>query len=407
MKTSQMRILADENIPCVHSAFGTLGTVRTMAGRAMQPPDVRDADVLLVRSVTPVEPALLDGSAVRFVGSATIGTDHVDCAYLRDRGIAFAHAPASNADSVADYVIAALLQLAVRKRTVLRGKTIGVVGCGNIGSRLARRLPALGLRVLKNDPPRVEQAEEAGEEHDFVPLDDVLEVADIVTLHVPLTREGPHATHHLFDATTLLKMKPDAWLINTARGPVVDNEELKAIVHGGYLGAVALDVWEDEPTPDPALLRLVDLATPHIAGYAYDGKVRGTAMLYEALTDHLGMPVTWSPEDALRPADGRPLVATPPDPALPEIEALHHIARSMYDITADDARLRGLLDEPPEQQGPYFSRLRKEYPRRREFSRFALPQAAVPTALSAAVREGLSVGRQCGVELFARRGMGD
>lgn len=407
MKNHHMQILADENIPCVRAAFGALGSVRTMAGRDMRRTDVRDADVLLVRSVTPVGPELLESSDVRFVGSATIGTDHIDRAYLRERGIAFAHAPASNADSVADYVIAALLRLAVRKQTTLRGKTIGIVGCGNIGGRLARRLPAFGLRVLKNDPPLAEQAEAAGEEHDFVPLDDVLDIADIVTLHVPLTREGPHATHHRFDAATLLKMKPEAWLINTARGAVVDNEELKAVVHGGYLGAVALDVWEGEPTPDPELLRHVDLATPHIAGYAYDGKVRGTAMLYEALTEHLDVPAAWSPEAALRPKGGWPLVVTPPDPALSEIEALHHVVRSMYDIAADDARLRRILEEPPEARGGYFSRLRKDYPRRREFSRFALPQGAVSAALATAVREGLNVQMQPGVGIFAQRGMGD
>jgi erythronate-4-phosphate dehydrogenase len=401
MKIPSMRIVADENIPRAAEAFGTLGTVRTRPGRAIAPADVQDADVLLVRSVTPVGPDLLEGSAVRFVGSATIGTDHIDRHYLREQGIAFAHAPASNADSVADYVIAALLRLAVRRGTTLRGKTVGIVGCGNIGGRLARRLPALGLEVLKNDPPRVEEAEAAGEPHDFVPLDTVLNAADIITLHVPLTREGPHATHHLFDAATLLKMKPDAWLLNTSRGSVVDNEELKAIVHSGFLGAVALDVWEHEPTPDPDLLRRVDLATPHIAGYAYDGKVRGTTMLYEALCDHLGVPAAWSPEQALEPEDGHPLVATPPDPALPETEALDHVARSMYDIVADDARLRAMLDAPPDERGAAFSRLRKEYPLRREFSRFVLPAGAIPAALQAPIRDGLHISPVSGADLVA------
>lgn len=388
-----MRILADENIPLVEDAFGTLGTVHTMAGRAMRPADVRRADVLLVRSVTPVGPALLDGSSVQFVGSATIGTDHVDLAFLRARGIAFAHAPASNADSVADYVIAALLRLAVRKRTTLRGKTIGIVGCGNIGGRLARRLPALGLHVLKNDPPRAGDVEAAGRSHDFVPLDEVLAASDVVTLHVPLTREGRYATHHLFDAATLRRMKPGAWLVNTSRGAVVDNPALKAVLEAERLGAAVLDVWEGEPTPDPELIRRVDLATPHIAGYAYDGKVRGTAMLYTALTEHLGVPRTWNPEAALRSADGRPLVATPPDPALPETEALHHLVRSMYDVAADDACLRRIREVPPEERGAYFSRLRKEYPRRRAFSRFRIPDTALSSAYRQAVDEGLAVRR--------------
>lgn len=402
MNPSERRIIADENIPLVDAAFGTLGTVRTMAGRAITPAAVRDADVLLVRSVTPVDATLLDDSHVQFVGSATIGTDHIDRTYLRKRDIAFAHAPASNADSVADYVIAALLHLAVRTRMSLHGQTVGIVGCGNIGSRLARRLSAMGLEVLANDPPLAKDAEAAGEPHDFVSLDTMLNEADIITLHVPLTCEGPHATHHLFDAATILKMKPDAWLLNTSRGAVVDNEELKAVVHGGYLGAAALDVWENEPTPDPGLLRHVDLATPHIAGYAYDGKVRGTVMLYEALCDHLGVPATWSPDAALEPEDGHPLVATPPDPALPETEALDHVVRSMYEIRADDARLRATLDVPPDKRGAAFSRLRKAYPRRREFSRFVLPAGAIPAALQAPIRDGLRVSPVSSRDLLIR-----
>jgi erythronate-4-phosphate dehydrogenase len=391
MKTPQRRILADENIPLVKNAFGSLGAVRTVPGRSITAAEVQAADVLLVRSVTDVDAALLDGSDVQFVGSATIGTDHIDQAYLQECSIAFAHAPGSNADSVADYVIAALMRLAVRHRTALRGKTIGIVGRGNIGGRLARRLPALGMNVLANDPPLAEAAEDAGTSHDFASLEVVLERADIITLHVPLTHGGPHATHHLFDEETLRRMRPGAWLLNTSRGPVVDNAALRRVLDDGHLGASALDVWENEPTPDPDLMRRVDIATPHIAGYAYDGKVRGTVMLYEALCDHLGVPETWSPAAAPRPKDGHPLVATPPDPALPEGEALDHVVRSMYEIRADDTRLRATLEEPPDERGAAFSRLRKEYPRRREFSRFVIPAGAVPAALAVPLRDGLDI----------------
>lgn len=391
MKTAQRRVLADENIPLVKNAFGALGAVRSIPGRSITSADVQGADVLLVRSVTRVDAALLEGSAVQFVGSATIGTDHIDRAYLREQGTAFAHAPASNADSVADYVIAALLRLAVRRGTTLRGKTVGIVGCGNIGSRLARRLPALGLDVLANDPPLARAAEDAGTSHDFVPLDAVLERADIITLHVPLTREGPHATRRLFDESMLRRMQPGAWLLNTARGPVVDNTALRRVMNDGHLGAAVLDVWENEPTPDPDLLRRADIATPHIAGYAYDGKVRGTMMLYEALCDHLGVSATWSPEAALKPEDGHPLVATPSDPALPEPEAIDHVVRSMYEIMADDARLRATLDAPPGERGAAFSHLRKSYPRRREFSQFVLPAGAIPAALAVPLRDGLHI----------------
>jgi len=400
MKTSQKHVLVDENIPLAAEAFGTLGTVRTMPGRGIGPADMQGVDVLLVRSVTPVGAALLAGSDVRFVGSATIGTDHIDRAYLRECGIAFAHAPASNAGSVADYVTAALLQLAVRHHTPLRGRTIGIVGRGNIGGRLARRLPALGLEVLVNDPPLADQAEASGEPHDFTPLGAVLERADVITLHVPLTETGGHATRHLFDESTLRRMQPGAWLLNTSRGPVVDNAALRRVLDDGHLGAVALDVWENEPTPDPDLLRRVDLATPHIAGYAYDGKVRGTMMLYEALCDHLGVPAEWSPEQALQPADGHPLVATLPDPALPETEALDRVVRSMYDVAADDARLRATLDASPDERGAAFSRLRKAYPRRREFSRFVIPAGAVSAALAVPVRDGLHVASASNADLL-------
>lgn len=398
---STLHILADENIPLVKDAFGPLGRVRTKPGRAINAYDIANADVLLVRSVTPVGPELLEGHTIRFVGSATIGTDHIDQAYLRERNIAFAHAPASNADSVADYVIAALVRLAVQKRQPLRGRTVGIVGCGNIGGRLVRRLPALGLRVLTNDPPRAEHAEAAGESHDFVPLDRVLAEADCITLHVPLTRDGPHATHHLFDEQTLRRMKSDAWLINTSRGPVVDNAALTRVLADRHLGAAALDVWEDEPTPDPALLRQVDLATPHIAGYAYDGKVRGTVMLYKALCAHLNVEPTWTPDAALAPRSRDELFVPPPDPALPETDWFHHAIRPMYDIAADDRRLRQIIDQPLEERGAYFSRLRKTYPRRREFSRFVVPASAVPAANRTAVTTGLNLRTQRGAEILS------
>ncbi len=384
-----LRIVADENIPLAEEAFGTLGTVERRPGRALRPADVRSADAVLVRSVTPVDAALLEGSHVRFVGSATIGTDHVDEGHLKERGIAFAHAPGSNADSVADYVVAALLHAAAGRGTALRGQTVGVVGCGNIGGRLARRLAALGLRVLLSDPPLEEEAEAANRAHEFHPLSVPLEKADVLTLHVPLLRQGPHATHHLIGERALRRMRPGAWLVNTSRGAVVDNAALLAALEEERIGAAMLDVWEDEPTPDARLVRRAAVATPHIAGYAYDGKVRGTAMLYAALCDFLDVEPTWDPEAALAP--GEPFALNAPDDGLGETEWLHVLTRQMYDIAEDDARLRATLDAPPDERGALFSRLRKEYPRRREFARFSLDEAAVPPALREAVEEGLSV----------------
>jgi len=390
--TDELTICVDENIPLASEAFGRFGPVRALPGRSIEAADVQSADVLLVRSVTPVGPELLAGSSVRFVGSATIGTDHVDRAFLTEQGIAFAHAPGSNADSVADYVIAALLTLCMQHRRPLSSLTLGIVGCGNIGGRLARRLPSMGVSVLLNDPPRQESEAESPFDRDFEPLERVLDDADVVTLHTPLTAGGAHPTRHLFDDSTLHSMQPGAWLLNTSRGPVVDNEALREAMDDGPIGAAVLDVWEGEPTPDPDLVRRVDLATPHIAGYAIDGKVRGTKMLYDALCDSLGADKTWDP--SLAPEHPDALRCTPPDARLPQTDYLHALARQAYAVKADDDRMRGLLDRPREERGAYFSRLRKTYPTRREFQQFSLPASAVPDRYAEAVSQGLQMSMQ-------------
>lgn len=386
-----LRILADENIPLVREAFGCLGTVRLVPGRAITPEDVRDADVLLVRSVTRVDAALIAGSSLRFVGSATIGTDHIDHAALQAQGVPFAHAPGSNAESVVEYVLTALLRLSTLRGEALRGKTVGIVGCGNIGGRLAERLTAFGVTVLKNDPPLAEQAEQHGEDHDFVALADVLAGADVVTLHVPLTRDGAQATHHLFDKTTLDRLKPGAWLLNSSRGAIVSNTALYDVMRQGRPGAVVLDVWENEPTPMPELLRRVDFATPHIAGYSYDGKAQGTVMLYRALLRRLDLSPAWDEQTALDAGPEDDLVLHAPDPVLSETAWLDALAHQMYDLSADDARLRDLLKQPPEEHGAFFSALRKHYPRRRTFRLHTLARRAVPDAYQAVVERGLRV----------------
>ena len=381
-----LQIVADENIPYVVRALKELGAVTVLPGRSITPADVQGADALLVRSVTQVDETLLADSSVRFVGSATIGTDHVDQAYLQERGIAFAHAPGSNAESVVEYVLAALLRLSVERGEALRGKTVGIVGCGHIGGRLARRLPALGVRVLKNDPPLA--AEEGGT---FVALADVLEEADVVTLHVPLTRRGAHATYHLIGEKELAQQQSGGWLINASRGPIIDGEALVAARADGRPAALVLDVWEGEPTPDPGLLRQTHLATPHIAGYSYDGKVQGTVMLYDALTAYFDVPRRWDAEVAFAPGLDDQLTLTPPDQSLSETAWLDALVQQMYAIKADDVRLRELLDLPADEHAAHFAGLRKDYPRRRAFSRHRLAAEAVPQAYRRAVEEGLRV----------------
>lgn len=389
-----LRILADHNIPVVREAFARLGTVRTCPGRSITRHALQDVDVLLVRSVTPVDAAMLRGTPVQFVGSATAGTDHVNQADMAALDVAFAHAPGANAPSVVDYVIAALLQLAVRTGSSLQEKTLGIVGCGHIGGRLATRASALGITVVQNDPPLADAAEQVGQDHPYIPLSRVLETADILTLHTPLTHDGPYPTHHIIDAEALDRLGSDAWLLNTSRGAVVDNAALRDRLVGGRRGPTVLDVWEHEPTPDPDVLHHVDIATPHIAGYALDGKIRGTRMLYDALCTHLGVTADWPETASPSPHTPDALRCTLPDPRLPMTDWLHALAQQAYAIADDDARLRPLLhhlNHPAEEQGAFFRHLRKTYPRRREMQMYHVPSASLPPARRTAVTAGLQM----------------
>ncbi len=356
------KIIADENIPAVREAFAHLGEVRLLPGRAITREALLEAALLLVRSVTPVNAKLLQNTAVRFIGTATIGTDHVDTAYLERQGIAFASAAGSNANSVAEYVIAALVHHAVTFGISLEHLTLGVVGVGNVGSRVEKMAAALGLSVLLNDPPLARQTRDAK----YLPLDALMET-DVITLQTPLTRAGEDATFHLFDAARLRAMKRGSLLINTSRGAVVDNPALKAALQSGHLAAM-LDVWENEPDIDAELLRLVEIGTPHIAGYSLDGKLNGTYHIYLAACEFLGVEPQWKLETALPPVR-QPLISLPFENKRNE-EILQEIIRHAYDITGDDSRLRAGLNLHPAERGRYFDRLRREYPVRREFHNY-------------------------------------
>jgi len=356
-----MKIVADPNIPFVQEAFGPLGEVQLVPGREITAARLQDADVLLVRSVTPVNAALLADSQVKFVATATIGTDHIDQEYLRQRGIGFASAQGSNANSVAEYVVAAMLEMAHRRKFRLRDKTFGVIGVGNVGSRVVRNAAALGMRVLQNDPPRERRADgEPGGRAlptTFVSLEQVLSEADIITLHVPLTREGADTTFHLFDKNRLSSLASrQPILINTSRGAVADNQALLKAIDGERLGGVVLDVWENEPNISPELLDIVDLSTPHIAGYSFDGKVNGTRMIYEALCQFFKLQPTWSPHLPPPPVPRLELTVSSGED---EEEVLRRVVKRVYDITADDIALRKNVRT--------FDKLRAEYPVRREF----------------------------------------
>lgn len=351
-----MKIVADENIPYVNEAFSTLGDVVCLPGRSITPEDVRDADLLLVRSITKVGEQLLQGSTVRFVATATIGEDHIDRGWLEANHIGFSSAPGCNANSVGEYLVAALLHLSEKHGFNLSEKSIGIVGVGNVGSNVAQKASALGMKVVLNDPPREESTGSEG----FSPLDAIVD-CDIITTHVPLTRTGPHGTWHLVDSDFLARLKPGSFVINSARGAVVDNPALLDALRRGHLGGAVLDVWEGEPEPDLDLLRAVDLATPHIAGYSFDGKVNGTVQIYEAACAHLGKTADWSPT---------PLLPVPEHPSIlltKDEEILKNVVERVYPIRNDDARMRLIVDEAPSARAGYFDKLRKTYPRRREF----------------------------------------
>ena len=353
-----MRLLADENIPLLDPFFAAFGEIRRLPGRAIDRAAVADADVLLVRSVTRVDRALLEGSAVKFVGTCTIGTDHLDLPYFAEAGIAWSSAPGCNARGVVEYVLGALLALAERQGTDLAARTYGVVGAGQVGGRLVELLRGLGWSVLVCDPPR--QAREGG---DFVGLEEIIRRCDVISLHTPLTRDGADATWHLLDAARLAQLKPGCWLINASRGAVVDNAALKTHLQGGADLDVVLDVWEGEPQVDAELAPLCRLATPHIAGYSLDGKLRGTEQIYQAFCAWRGEAPAVNLAQLLPPAWLSELVLhEQADPAW----ALATVCRAVYDPRLDDAAFRRSLLGDAEARRVGFDALRKHYPMRRE-----------------------------------------
>lgn len=353
-----MRLLADENIPLLDPFFAPFGEIRRLPGRAIDRAALADVDALLVRSVTRVDAALLEGTPVRFVGTCTIGTDHLDLDHFERAGIAWASAPGCNARGVVDYVLGALLALAERTGRDLASLTYGVVGAGQVGGRLVEVLRGLGWRVLVCDPPR--QAREGG---DYVDLDTLLADSDVVSLHTPLTREGPLTTHHLLNGTRLARLRPGSWLINASRGAVIDNAALRACLQAGVALEVVLDVWEGEPQVDAGLAALCRLATPHIAGYSLDGKLRGTEQIYRAFCAWRGEEPQISLAALLPPAW---LATLHLDGMADPRWALATLCRAVYDPRSDDAAFRRTLAGEAGERRAAFDRLRKEYPPRRE-----------------------------------------
>ncbi|WP_026960654.1 4-phosphoerythronate dehydrogenase [Aliagarivorans taiwanensis] len=350
-----MKIVVDENIPFAQALLKQHGEVVPVDGRNIAPAQLADADALLIRSITKVNAALLSQAQhLKFIGTATIGTEHVDQTLLAEKGITFASAPGCNARSVAQYVTSALLAAAQFRQQSLKGKSFAVIGAGNTGSATARCAQALGMKVLFCDPPLEQQGKLAG----GISLQQALQ-ADVISLHVPLDQYPEFPTRYLIGVEQLQALSPQQVLINACRGAVVDNRALLAQAKASRAPLLIWDVWEHEPKVITELVEHCFIATPHIAGYSLEGKMTGTSMIYHAMCQALKI----EPNDLsqqLLPEAGLPTVTLQPPFSQQQVAAL---TRLVYDLQGDDKRFRefGLTPEG-------FDRLRKTYPERREFS---------------------------------------
>lgn len=338
-----MKVIVDDKIPYIREALQSITPhVTYAAGKDFTPELVKDADALIVRTRTRCDRSLLEGSRVQFIATATIGYDHIDTAYCRQAGISWTNAPGCNSASVAQYVRSALLALEQESGKHLSGMCIGIIGVGNVGSKVANVAKELGMRVLLNDPPR--EAHERGAT--FVSLQTLAEECDVLTLHVPLSIQGEYPTHHFIDETYLRSLKRRPLFINTSRGEVVSTHALLYALQEGLISDAILDVWENEPLIDHTLLYKARIATPHIAGYSADGKANATRMSLDALCRHFGLSATYR--------------ITPPEPLQPVIHAsnLAEAYLRIYDPREDSRRLKAA----PE----LFEQQRGDYPLRRE-----------------------------------------
>ncbi len=350
---SRINLIADENIPFLKGVLEPFADVQYFPGHLISREIIRDADVLLIRTRTQCDPSLLDNTNVKFIGTATIGFDHIDTAYCESHHIKWVNAPGCNSSSVQQYIIAALLNISRIRDFDIKHKTIGIVGVGNVGAKVASALSALGAKVKLNDPPRARKEGNPG----FVSFDEILAICDIISLHVPLKYEGEDATYHLFDNLTFEKIKHGTFLFNTSRGEVVETQALKQALLTGKLAGAVLDVWENEPNIDSQLLQLASIATPHIAGYSTDGKANGTSQVVRALSAYFNLPLLdFYPKEI-------------PLPVFADIEIdcfnksamqiINHAVTSTYSIMNDQVRL---LENPAN-----FEQIRGNYPVRREF----------------------------------------
>lgn len=351
-----MRIVCASSLTLGREIFSTLGDVVCVPEKEITAEIVRDADMLATRSKAKINAALLDGSSVTFYGTATAGTDHMDIGYLNGRGLAWTAAPGCNANSVAEYVTAALLREANLHRRELAGKTIAIIGVGEVGSRVAKKALALGMKPLLNDPPVKDRTRDTSLQELF----EILPQADAVTLHVPLTESGLHATAKMVNDDFFARLKPGCLFINASRGEVVDEDALLRALDRGTINRMMLDVFDNEPDIRLDVMNRADIASPHIAGHSYEGKLNGTVMVYETACKFFGIAPKWKSDPSAK-IFGHELDAT----ELHDDHTMWRAVHAAYDIDRDDRELRSGAAAI----GKKFSAMRGNYPDRFEFPR--------------------------------------
>ncbi len=368
-----MKIIIDDKIPYIRGAFENVAEVIYLPGSKTTPEIVKDADAIITRTRTICNEKLLAGSSVRFIATATIGYDHIDTQYCEQAGIRWTNAPGCNSKSVEQYIASALFVLAERKGFSLEGKNIGIVGVGQVGSKVARVCEILGMNVLLNDPPR---ARAEGPEK-FVHLPEIMQKADIISLHVPLNMTGEDATFHIANNLFFHSLERCPIVINSCRGEVVDTFAAHTALDQGLISGLVLDCWENEPDIDMELLQKVELASPHIAGYSKDGKANGTTMSVQAVSRFFQLGIDdWQaqgvdlPENPTIYIDGS---------GLSKEQILKKAVLSTYDIRQDDADLRKNPD--------CFEKLRGDYPNRREYPAFTIVPANIENETLEALRK--------------------
>jgi len=353
-----IRIISDDKIPFLKGVLEPYAEVIYLPGKQIDNKVLKEADGLLVRTRTKCNETLLTGTNVKFIGTATIGYDHIDTKFCESRGIIWTNSPGCNSSSVQQYIAAALLKTAFNFNFNLKDKTIGIIGVGNVGSKVEKLAGILGMNILLNDPPRARNEDKKK----FVDLGTLLAESDIVTVHVPLSFTGEDKTYHLFDENNFRKMKKGAWFFNSSRGEVTDTFSLKKALGTDILCGTVLDVWENEPDIDLELMKKAFIATPHIAGYSMDGKANGTAMIVNSLCRYFDLPVNnWYPGNIPVP----PVVSVTVDAnGKSDDDIIREVVLHTYDIEGDDLKLRS---NPAD-----FEKLRGDYPLRREFPSFTV-----------------------------------